>query len=308
MEATRQIINLSHLDETEARHRFEPLYDLLEETVKPRRLELTNQSGAERLKEQWWKYQFEASALLAACHELPFALVTARVSPWMLWSRVDSQQVFSEQVVVVPTTQFEALAILQSRVHEAWVLFFASSLEDRIRYTPTDCFETFPFPARKLTNDALAASASTYAAFRSELMVKTGKGLTKTYNRFHDPDESSSEVKQLRYLHDEMDRAVLRAYGWDQLADKATCEFLLDYEEEEDDDPTAKKSKKKKPWRYRWPDDFRDEVLARLLELNEQRAKEEKLAGKTAEAKAKSDSAKPRGRKSTKKQEPNLFE
>jgi hypothetical protein len=37
--------------------------------------------------------------------------------------------------------------------------------------------------------------------------------------------------------------------------------------------------RRKKPWRYRWPDDFRDEVLARLLELNEQRYKEEVIAG-----------------------------
>ena len=36
---------------------------------------------------------------------------------------------------------------------------------------------------------------------------------------------------------------------------------------------------KKKPWRYRWPDDFRDEVLARLLELNKQRAEQERLTG-----------------------------
>jgi hypothetical protein len=38
-------------------------------------------------------------------------------------------------------------------------------------------------------------------------------------------------------------------------------------------------SKKKKPYRYRWPDDIRDEVLGRLLELNAQRAREEALAG-----------------------------
>jgi len=38
------------------------------------------------------------------------------------------------------------------------------------------------------------------------------------------------------------------------------------------------KSRRKLPWRLRWPDDFRDEVLARLLELNEQRHKEELLA------------------------------
>ena len=77
-----------------------------------------------------------------------------------------------------------------------------------------------------------------------------------------------------------MDGAVLRAYGWDDLAESAAkscfCEFLLDYEEEEDLDSLT--AKKKKPWRYRWPDDFRDKDLARLLNLNEQRHKEELMA------------------------------
>ena len=99
--------------------------------------------------------------------------------------------------------------------------------------------------------------------------------VSSAYNKH----EKSAEIAHLRELHEAMDRAVLEAYGWDDLAQSARCEFLLDYEEEEDDDPGAKKSKKKKPWRLRWPDDFRDEVLARLLELNEQRHKEEMLTG-----------------------------
>ena len=63
-----------------------------------------------------------------------------------------------------------------------------------------------------------------------------------------------------------------------------TCEFLLDYEEDEDEEESGGRQRKK-PWRYRWPDPFRDEVLARLLELNKQRAEEEKLSGAAAEAK-----------------------
>ena len=102
-------------------------------------------------------------------------------------------------------------------------------------------------------------------------------GFTKTYNRFHDPHEKSLEIAHLRELHAAMDRAVLEAYGWNNLAQSALCEFLLDYEEEDDDDVQrtndqgrgTRHSRKKKPWRLRWPDDFRDEVLARLLELNE---------------------------------------
>ena len=38
----------------------------------------------------------------------------------------------------------------------------------------------------------------------------------------------------------------------------------------------------KKPYRYRWPDAIRDEVLARLLELNADRAAEEARAGAVA--------------------------
>ena len=65
-------------------------------------------------------------------------------------------------------------------------------------------------------------------------MVRNNEGLTKTYNRFHDPDERSPDILKLRELHAAMDRAVLDAYGWTDL--KPTCEFLLDYEEDEDED------------------------------------------------------------------------
>jgi hypothetical protein len=94
-----------------------------------------------------------------------------------------------------------------------------------------------------------------------------------------------------------MDRAVLDAYDWTDL--QPTCQFLLDYEEEEDDngDPGAPRRQRKKPWRYRWPDDFRDEVLARLLELNKKRAEEEKLSGAAAEAKKKKKAKRGRAKK-----------
>ena len=65
-----------------------------------------------------------------------------------------------------------------------------------------------------------------------------------------------------------MDRPVFAVYGWrDILTD---CEFLLDHEIDE-----AIWGGKKKPYRYRWSDTTRDEVLARLLELNADRAAEE---------------------------------
>ncbi|PAW71387.1 MAG: hypothetical protein B9S30_01005, partial [Verrucomicrobiia bacterium Tous-C5FEB] len=126
--------------------------------------------------------------------------------------------------------------------------------------------------------------------YRAALMVRNDEGLTKTYNRFHDPEERSPDIHQLRTLHAAMDRAVLAAYGWPDIP--TACEFLLDYEDEDETDEAADASpisnprstirrKRKKPYRYRWPDEVRDEVLARLLALNAERAEQERLAGST---------------------------
>ena len=65
-----------------------------------------------------------------------------------------------------------------------------------------------------------------------------------------------------------MDRAVLDSYGWTDIP--TDCDFLLDYDIDE-----ANWGRKKKPYRYRWPDPVRDEILARLLALNAERAAEE---------------------------------
>ena len=47
---------------------------------------------------------------------------------------------------------------------------------------------------------------------------------------------------------------------------------LPEFDDEDEEDDMAAETKK---YRYRWPDEIRDEVLARLLELNRQRALEE---------------------------------
>jgi hypothetical protein len=71
-------------------------------------------------------------------------------------------------------------------------------------------------------------------------------------------------------MHDAMDRAVLDAYGWADVEPR--CEFIPEFEDE-DDEENGRPHRKK--YRYRWPDEVRDDVLARLLDLNRQRALEE---------------------------------
>ncbi len=126
-------------------------------------------------------------------------------------------------------------------------------------------------------------------------MVLNDEGMTKTYNRFHDPHETDPDIADLRRLHAAMDRAVLDAYGWTDIP--TDCDFLLDYEIDEE----TWSPRKKKPYRYRWPDEVRDEVRARLLELNTKRAAEEARAGLTRSTKSASEALPPRssGRRRT---------
>ena len=106
-------------------------------------------------------------------------------------------------------------------------------------------------------------------------MLRNNEGLTKTYNRFHDPGEMSSDIVELRRLHDATDRAVLDAYRWTDL--QPICGFFPEFADEDSEDEES--SRKKKRFRYRWPEDIRDDVLARLLVLNRQHYEEEVLAG-----------------------------
>jgi hypothetical protein len=161
-----------------------------------------------------------------------------------------------------------------------------------MRYTGSDCFQTFAFPDHWQANSTLEAAGRAYYEFRAALMVRNSEGLTKTYNRFHDPDECRPEVIMLRELHAAMDRAVLDAYGWNDIS--TDCEFLLDYEIDEEE-----WGNKKKPYRYRWSDEVRDEVLTRLLELNAERAKEEARSGSAAAKKGSKKAAAKRALKAS---------
>ena len=197
--------------------------------------------------------------------------MNSQVSAKVQFAFLPADMVYAHTANVYPFQTPAAFCALQSRPHEIWARFFGSSMKDDLRYTPSDCFETFPFPDGWETDPALERAGESYYEFRASLMVRNDEGMTKTYNRFHDPYENDSEIAKLREHHAAMDRAVLDAYGWTDMP--TDCEFLLDYEINEEE-----WGNRKKPYRYRWPDDVRDEVLARLLELNAERAAEETRA------------------------------
>ncbi|MCG3134079.1 MAG: hypothetical protein HMLKMBBP_01365 [Planctomycetes bacterium] len=260
----RYVINFFDRDEDRCRERWPDLMQIVEAKVRPEREVQTRPA----LRERWWQYAEKRPGLCAAVSRLDRVLATCRHQPQWALAFLPSKVVCAESLIVFPLTTFAAFCSLQSRCHETWARFFGSSLEDRLRYTPSDCFETFPFPENWETDPRLEVAGRAYYEFRADLMVRNNEGLTKTYNRFHDENEHDPQIERLRTLHAEMDRAVLDAHGWRDLDTR--CDYHPDFVNEDGEPESV---------RYRWSDETRDEVLARLLELNAARAAAEARSG-----------------------------
>lgn len=239
------------------------LIEIVRARVKPER----DPQSRDALRERWWQYAEKRPGLYRAIEAAGGALLSnTGAAPHLAFTFGSANVVYANTLAVLSIPTNAAFATLQSRVHEVWARFFASTLEDRLRYTPTDCFETFPLPLAFKGSSGLEEVGLAYHNCRAELMIARSQGMTPTYNRFHDAGDTSDDIVELRRLHAAMDDAVLRAYGWDDLADRAAPEFLT---EDTEDDHTYQ-------GRLFWPAPFRDELLARLLRLNEERAAEER--------------------------------
>lgn len=257
---------------------WEGLIEIVRRKVKPYR----DRQKRESLRKYWWQYGEKRPGLRRAISGMKRVLANSQVSAHLGFVFLPPNWIYAHSLNIYAIDSWPEFCTLQSHAHEVWARFFGSSMKDDLRYTSSDCFETFPFPKNWHGNPNLEGAGKNYYDFRAGLMVRNNEGLTQTYNRFHDPDERSPDILRLRELHMLMDRAVLDAYGWQDLI--LPYGFLLDYEEDEEDEEANSHRKRKKPWRYRWPDEFRDEVLARLLALNEEQAEQERLSGVAAEA------------------------
>jgi hypothetical protein len=256
---------------------FPACLEIVKERVRPSRLAKPPDSAWNKaIRERWWQYGLWRPALYAPIKGMNRVLVRSRVSNTHAVVFYSTTVIFSDATVVFSCDSWAAFASIQSSVHELWMRRFASTMRNDIRYTPSSCFQTFPFSEGWQSDPKLGSMGQNFYEFRAALMVNNDEGLTKTYNRFHDPDERDPQIVKLRDLNAAMDRAVLEAYGWSDIP--TDCEFLLDYEIDEEE-----WGNKKKPLRYRWPDEVRDEVLARLMALNSERAREEQLSGGDAQ-------------------------
>jgi hypothetical protein len=269
----RFVINFGQRSLKEAEE-WPDLLAIVRDRAKPQRDALHTRNAWNRdVKARWWQFASPRPECAKAIASIDRCLASSQVSKHLVFAFQPTDRTFAHTLYVYPLVSFAPFAVLQSRLHESWArllssLFGSSTIGAVLRYSASDCFETFPFPQpdpRAAIPSVELIGERLYTA-RAAYMVDTNQGLTQTYNQLKDPECDEPRILELRTLHEEMDRAVLTAYGWTDLAVPPFC-------------PTN-------PDQQRALEQFQDAVIDRLFVLNAQRAEEEKRLGAAKPTKA----------------------
>ncbi|WP_433300942.1 Eco57I restriction-modification methylase domain-containing protein [Actinoplanes sp. CA-030573] len=247
---SRYVINFHDWPEDRARS-YPDCYDQVLRLVKPER----DRNSRKVRRERWWQFAEQAPNLYRAIAGLTDVLVIARVSKTVMPVRVPTGQVVSEMVVVFATDDTAMLALLSSAPHYWWAVTHASSMRSDLRYTPSDVFETF---ARPEPTVELRRLGERLDDSRRQLMLARRAGLTSTYNLVHDKGCHDDDIAELRKTHVDIDGAVIRAYGWDDM--------VMDHDFHDT----------RQGMRYTVSPAAQQEILDRLLELNHARHADER--------------------------------
>src|SRR5262249_18481049 len=148
-------------------------------------------------RERWWQYAEKRPGLYAAIQHFSRVLAIARMSRTCAFTFVSAKQILNEKIVVLTFDSNPAFALLQSRVHEVWTRFLSTTLKDDLQYTPSECFETFPFPVNWDRNQKLEEIGAKYFGLRARIMINDDLGLTSIYDRFNLPDTTNSPILEL---------------------------------------------------------------------------------------------------------------
>ncbi len=189
---------------------YEAPFEHVRRLVRPERVRNKREAYAER----WWLHVEPRSGMRAAFRGLSRYLATPRLTKHRLFAWLDVAVLPDSQVIAFARDDDYTFGVLHSRVHEAWALAQGTQLETRPRYTPTTCFETFPFPRpTDEQREPIVAAARELARLRDGWLNPPGLGpdalgkrtLTNLYN---------ARPTWLQHAHAALDHAVLAAYRW----------------------------------------------------------------------------------------------
>lgn len=327
---------ITFFDRSEAEASKYPIpFSIVEAKVKPVRMALDPSTAINRdHRDRWWQYAFVRESLYRAIDKHKFCFASGRVTKYLNFSAAPTDYIFLDTINVFATDRWDIYAELQSSVHEIWARKYSGALKQDLRYSPSACFETFPFPTGlwQTASLVLATIGEHYHEYRRSLMLRLWLGLTDVYNLFHCKAVSSEQrtvsgesqkpladnrsplAKLSRHLEergnpctlDEAIQGILELRKLHRELDEAVLAAYgwtdlnlgHDFHEVE----TLPENDRV---RYTISPEARKELLKRLLALNHQRAAEEKAKTPVKAEKAGKGKG-TRGKKQT-TDEPGLF-
>ncbi|MDE8667820.1 hypothetical protein PY310_04400 [Pseudarthrobacter sp. H3Y2-7] len=175
--------------------------------VKPER----EKNNRKSYREKWWIFAEPRTAMRGALFGLPrYGAVAGHAKRLeVIWC--EPRTLASNATNVFAFDDDYSMGILLSKAHDAWAWHRSSTLETRLRYTPTSVFETFPWPdpVTPAQREAVAELSRAVVARRQEICKAENFGLTKLYNLMDD-----GGYADLKKLHKQLDEAVAACYGW----------------------------------------------------------------------------------------------
>ncbi len=206
---------------------YEMPFEHVKQHVYPKRLEKSQATHRNR----WWQYARPRPNMREAVRTLRQYIVKPRVSKHMIFVWVDVNTLCNDSNDVFARDDDYAFGVLHSQIHELWARAMGTQLreaESGSRYTPTTCFETFPFPEPiEEQREAIAGAARKLDELRQGWLNPTGvtqselkkRTLTNLYN---------TRPMWLQNIHQQLDNAVADAYGWPHdLSEPEILERLL---------------------------------------------------------------------------------
>ncbi len=257
------VIDLFGYSAEKAQDKFPKAYQWIFDNVKPER----DANRDKNLRDNWWLFGRPRPELRHALKGLKRYIVTVETSKHRIFTFLDVNTIADNKLIAIAINDAYFLAIMSSKLHIIWALTCGAQLGPTPVYVKTKCFNAFPFPdptpeqkqkIREL-GERLDAHRKQVQANHPDITITGMYNLLEKLRAgepFTDQDREYNHkalVSTLKQIHDDLDRAVFAAYGWNDLI------------------PLWEQSQNHNP-----KEELENQILDRLVALNAERAEEER--------------------------------